>query len=102
MASIIDRIREWFHERTRSSEDASEYDGFLSYSAEWHAAAVGALLGIVTGITQSPEVAFVAFLIATGKAKASNGHLKDAAKEVAYTGGSFVIFFVLTTFAGTL
>jgi hypothetical protein len=76
-----------------ASEDDSEYDGFLSYAGEWHALAVGAFLAIVAAATMRAEVFVFAFLLLTGKAKVSNAHLRDAGKEVAYSGGAFVVVF---------
>lgn len=79
-----------------ATEDDTERDGFLSYSKEWHALAIGAVLGIIAAVTMHEAVFLFAFLIITGKAKVSNGHLRDAAIEAAYSGGGFVVFFVLT------
>jgi hypothetical protein len=78
-----------------ANESESERDGFLSYSGEWHAVAVGAFFGFVFAATGTPAVSVFAFLVFSGKAKASNNHLRDAAKEVAYSGGAFVVFAVV-------
>lgn len=92
MASLVDKIREWLRRRSRATEDGSPNDGFLSYSGEWHAVAIGAFFGFVFAVTGEPAVAVAAFLLITGKAKVSNDHLRDAAKEAAYSGGAFVAF----------
>lgn len=93
---LIDRILSWFRSRSTATESGSGYDGFLSYAAEWHALAVGAALGLVYGGTGDTRIAIVAFLLVSGKAQASNAQLRDAAKEVAYTAGGFVILAVPT------
>jgi len=77
-----------------ANESDTERDGFLSYAAEWHALAIGAFFGLVFAVTGNPVVAGFAFLVITGKAKVSNAHLRDAAKEAAYSGGAFVVFAV--------
>ena len=69
--------------------------GFLSNIPEWHALAIGSALGLISGFTGSNEIAIFAFLVITGKAKVSNGHLRDAAKEAAYSGGAFVVLFLI-------
>lgn len=75
------------------TEADSKRDGFLSYAAEWHGLAVGAFFGLVAAVTMNEAVFVFAFLVISGKAKVSNPHLRDAAKETAYTGGGFVAAF---------
>lgn len=80
------------------SESETARDGFLSSRPEWHAIAIGGFLGIVGGVTFHPAVFVFAFVVVTGRGalrKRSN-HLKDAAKESAYTGGAFTVMFALT------
>lgn len=72
------------------NESDTERDGVLSYAGEWHALAIGAGLGIFAAATMNEVVFVFAFLLITGKAKVSNSHLKDAAKEAAYTSAAFV------------
>ena len=98
----IDRIRDFIRTRSRSTEVDTDSDGFLSYSGEWHGVAVGAIFGLCTAITGEPFVALVFALIAAGIGKRRSDHLRDAAKEVGYSGGAFVFAYAVGNVAGTL
>lgn len=78
--------------------------GFLSKLAEWHALAIGAGFGILIGLFPEPSLIVFFGLVVTGKAAHRNGHLRDAAEEVAYTLGAFVLTvaptFALSAFVG--
>lgn len=87
-------------------EEDTEYDGFLSYAAEWHAASIGAGAGLTGGLLYGTEYQWIgllpfAFVIlaALGNKKALERfsdqvayHLK---KESWYGIGFAVIFFLL-------
>lgn len=91
MRKWLTKAKEYLSGADAPTESDSERDGFLSYSAEWHALAIGAFLGVAHLYTGDPEIVGGAVAILLGKAKVSNSHLKDAAKEIAYSGGAFVI-----------
>jgi len=67
-----------------TNEEGTERDGVLSYSAEWHAIAVGFGAGFTGSVELiAPLVAFVLGL-GTEQLRRSD-HLKDASREPAYT-----------------
>lgn len=88
------------------SEDDSEYNGFLSYAAEWHAASIGAGVGITAGLLYGTEfylvglVPFVSVILASigNKAaakKLSGDVVKHLEKESWYGIGFAVAFFII-------
>lgn len=78
-------------------ESETPRDGFLSTTVEIHAAGIGAIFAVLFLITGN--VGIVAFFAAVimGKAKVQRTHLKDAAKEAGYSGGAFVVVYLLGT-----
>lgn len=78
----------------RSDDDPGLFGrvgGFLSSYAEWHATAIGAFFGVVFGMTGDVRVAVAVVAIVMGKAAVTSPHLRDAAREAAYTAGGFVV-----------
>lgn len=72
-------------------ESQTKRNGVLSYAAEWHALEVGSFAGIAYGITGRAEVAGIVAATAFGAREARTGHMKDARKEVGYTGTGFIL-----------
>lgn len=72
---------------------------FANTLAEIHALIVGAIFGLLTGLLLAPEIAAFFALVIMGvqvrhvPGGVDRGHLRDAAKEVAYSGGAFVVTF---------
>jgi len=95
MPSLSERIREWLRGNTRSNESDTDRDGFLSYSGEYHAVAVGAAFGLISAVTGNPVITGFLALVIMGKSKVSNAHLRHSAKEAAYSGGAFVVCYVV-------
>lgn len=102
MARLRERLREWIGRPDAATEDESDRDGFLSYAAEWHAVAVGAVFALLTAIVGNPAPAIFFGGILTGRIPTGVNHLRDAAKETAYSGGAFVVVWSVARFAGTL
>jgi len=72
------------------SESDRDRDGFLSYTAEWHALSVGLFAGITYAITGREAIAGVVAATVFGLREARTGHMKDVRKEAGYTGGGFL------------
>lgn len=72
---------------------------FANTNPEIHALAIGAVFGVLVGVTMSIEIAaFFALVIMGVQGRRAPGgvdrtHLKDASKEIAYSGGAFVVCF---------
>lgn len=73
------------------SESGGDRDGFLSYTAEWHALSVGLFAGITYAITGRETIAGVVAATVFGLREARTGHMKDVRKEAGYTGGGFLV-----------
>lgn len=82
------------HDPSAPTESSTEYDGFLSYAAEWHSLAIGSFLGLASVLAQSPELAALLLAHALGERR-SKGHWADVGREVAYAAGGFVVFYVV-------
>jgi len=63
---MIDRLRQWLQARAAGSEDATAYDGPLSYRAEWHALIIGLGTGFTAAVTARPIVLAAMFACALG------------------------------------
>lgn len=88
------------------TEADSSRNGFLSYSSEWHAFAVGSASGLVGGLTLATpaETAGLAVMVAVvatalglsvGK-RISRKAAREVSKEPWYAVGSLVCLFYLT------
>lgn len=99
---MISRILEFFRESAAARERDSDRNGFLSYAGEYHAVGVGFLAAVIGVFTGNWELLAVLAAVITGGREVKNNHLRDAAKEVAYTAlgvalglGVTVLFHVL-------
>lgn len=52
--AVIRRLREWVRSRSAFRESSGEYNGFLSYAAEWHSLTHGVYVGLTTHPLRTP------------------------------------------------
>jgi hypothetical protein len=79
-----------------SEESGTDRDGVLSYAAEWHALAIGFLVGL-TGAA-AVVIAFAGYALGIGRSVfRETGHLRDAAREPAYSAGGIVLGLAVNT-----
>jgi len=60
------RILRFFKRRSAPNEDASEYNGFLSYAGEWHALVIGLSTGFTAAVLARPVLLAGLFGVALG------------------------------------
>lgn len=60
------RVLRFFKRRSAPNEDATEYDGFLSYAGEWHALIIGLGTGFTAAVAGQPIVLAGLFTVALG------------------------------------
>lgn len=77
---MIEKIKQFVKNASANSESESNWDGFLSWSAEWHAAVLGFSHGARNPRKLSPD----------GLPQGDTEHEKDARKEPAYYRGFFI------------
>lgn len=94
------------------TEAASEYDGFLSYATEWHAAGIGGAAGLVAalsygtalqpaGLAIAVAVVAAALGISVGK-RVSTRVAAEVRDEPWYALGALLALFVMTSALRTL
>lgn len=94
--SMIDPLYQLYHRILANSESESEANGYLSYRAEWHAAAWGFAVGLLFVLTGKPVVlmAGVGWVFTSAGAGDAPGWLpypKQFAKESLYVIGHAVV-----------
>lgn len=96
LRALLDRLRRWAQsDFLADSERASDREGYLSYRAEWHAAAWGMAAGIVAVVTGQLVVvaAVVGWLFSRAGDRTVPGYIPYPAqfkKESAYLLGHLV------------
>lgn len=73
------------------TEGDTKRGGFLSYSAEWHALAIGLAVGITAGLTSNWELLAIVVGVSLGIRAAPTGPLEELRREPAYVLGGIVI-----------
>lgn len=63
----------WLKRRSAGTEDATEYDGFLSYAGEWHALIIGLSTGFSAAVLGQPVLLAGLFVVALGISGADLG-----------------------------
>lgn len=88
-------LREWIKAAGQPKESDSDRNGFLSYSAEAHAAGVGIGIGWLALVTGNMQLLAVIIPAITGGLRAKNKDyskiLKDVATEPHYALGGVVV-----------
>lgn len=79
-------------QRLSSADDGGEYQGVLSYAAEWHSLVLGLAVGAVG--TAEHRSAVVAYALGRGggkRIKNDAAHIRDLAHEPAYALAGLVV-----------
>jgi hypothetical protein len=98
---MIRRIIAALRERSKSTEDASEPGGFLSYAGEWHALTIGLGAGTTAAVMNQPIILASMIAIALGisgvqgkRGFKGRGVVNELRREPWYAVGSGLVGYV--------